>query len=243
MRIRFLQIRQANPESPGDATQSVSSLDNVGALRLRRRFRCIPIHTCPSNVVCATLVRDGNPPLTPPAVRVTLAASSLTTGGEGLSRVEATIRSSFFAGSITDVQTIDLADDPALTLGQRLTIANKTRGTSSTSLRSGGVRSVLGHGILLRDGCRLLLMLRSPRSAAVIRNSGVNHLVVSLAISSLRRRLRSLHEAGTRGPACRSAMAAAGTSTSRDSPVFETRVQMQGKRQWPTPAPTNDGRG
>lgn len=65
----------------------------------------------------------------PPQSRVTLAAPSLTTGGKGLPRVEVSIRYSVFAGAITDAQAVDLADDPALTIGQRLTIANKTRRT------------------------------------------------------------------------------------------------------------------
>lgn len=104
--------------------------------------RCIPIHTCPSNVVCATLVRDRNPPFAPPTVPVIIAAPSITTGGKGLSFVEVTIRSRVFAGIFTDVQAVDPADDPALAIGRTNfrtnVLTNKHWPFASTHLRPGG---------------------------------------------------------------------------------------------------------
>lgn len=48
-----------------------------------------------------------------PTVVVTPAAAGLTTGGEGLSPVEVAIRSRVFAGTFTNMQTVDPADDIA----------------------------------------------------------------------------------------------------------------------------------
>lgn len=76
----------------------------------------------------------------------------------------------------------------------------------------------------IRSGSVMCGFAFSP-SAALIRSSGSHHLVVSLAINS--RRLRSLDEAGARGRAVPLRHGGGRIQYSRDSPVFEARVQMQ----------------
>jgi hypothetical protein len=111
-------------------------------------FRCIPIHTSPSNVVCATLVRYRNPPFAPSAVPVIVAALSRTTGRERLSGIELAIKSGVFAGTFTDMQAIVPANDPARPLATKLTTDERFRPYAPTALWLGGTLT-LGLGRVL----------------------------------------------------------------------------------------------
>jgi hypothetical protein len=135
---QVIDALQAGQARTGTDTPSTSY--KARAFIARASVRCIPIHTCPGNVVCPALVRNRNPPFASPAVRIRPAALSPTTGGKRLSGVESTIKSRFFAGAFTDMQAVEPADDPTRPLAVVTpTIANNTGPYAFAPLRLGGV--------------------------------------------------------------------------------------------------------
>jgi len=156
--VAAVQVLGERPAAGPPASLSLSvgrfrsSLPKAGSL-IPAIVGCIPLHTCRGNVVCATLVRDRNPPFAPPAVVVIIAAPGLTPGGKGLPVVEVTIRSRVFTGMFTDMQAVVIADYPALApLSPKLITASKGA-CAPNPLRLRGVLTS-GPGTRLRLGSR-----------------------------------------------------------------------------------------